>query len=37
LLSSSELAEKISSQAFKEVGKYTWNSRAQNIINFISI
>ena len=35
-LENTDLAAKISRQAFKDVGKYTWSKRADNIIKFIS-
>jgi len=34
-LQNSELSDKITRQAFREVGNYTWQKRGQNIINFI--
>jgi len=35
VLSDDVLADRISKKAFENVGKYTWNKRAEKIINFI--
>lgn len=37
ILKDNNLAEKISSKAFQDVKQYTWQNRAQNILEFISI
>jgi glycosyltransferase involved in cell wall biosynthesis len=35
ILADNELAEKISKQAYEDVKKYTWNKRAEKIVEFI--
>jgi len=37
LLNNKELARRISNQAYKDVQKYTWEKRAERILNFIKI
>ncbi len=37
VLDNPDLAQQISEQAYKDVHRYTWNKRAENIINFLDL